>query len=146
MSDWTADDARAALERVTRLVQGLPEAQVQPTSEYGHTGFALGGTRFAWLTVDHHEDGRLALWVRSTLEEQRALVEGDPGRFFVPPYSGPQGWVGAVLDPAADPDWDEVAELLEAGWRAHAPKRAQRILDRQRVLDQQQDRTSGPPP
>lgn len=121
---WTTDDAAAALARLREIVARFPEAELQGTSEYGHTGFAIRGSRFAWLTVDHHDDGRLAMWVKATLEDQAALVAGDPGRYFVPPYSGPQGWVGVLLDPASRPDWGQVAELLEAAWRAKAPKRA----------------------
>jgi hypothetical protein len=125
---WTSGDASTALERVRDIVRPFPEAELQETSEYGHTGFAVRGSRFAWLTVDHHDDGRLALWIKSTLDEQAALV-ADDRRFFVPPYSGPQGWVGALLDPASGPDWDQVAELLEAAWRSKAPKRTQAAYD-----------------
>lgn len=127
-SAWTSDDASAARARTRDIVRRFPEAELQETSEYGHTGFAIRGSRFAWLTVDHHDDGQLALWIKSTLDEQAALVAEDP-RFFVPPYSGSQGWVGALLDPASGPDWDQVAELLEAAWRAKAPKRAQAVFD-----------------
>ena len=122
-------DADTALGRVRDLVGRFPEAELQPTSPYGHTGFAVRGRKFAWLTVDHHDDGRLALWVKSTHEEQAALVEADPARYFVPPYEGPNGWVGVLLDPASDPDWGRVAELLEAAWRSRAPKRALAAYD-----------------
>lgn len=121
-TSWTADDARAALERVVDVVRDLPEVEVQP-GEHGHTGVAVRGRRFAWLTVDHHDDGRLALHLASTPEEQAALVADDPERFFVPPYTGSRGWVGILLDPASQPDWNRVAELLEAAWRARAPRR-----------------------
>ena len=47
---------------------------------------------------DHHADGRLAVWCKSTLEEQRRLVADDPEHFFVPPYVGVRGWVGMRLD------------------------------------------------
>lgn len=121
---WTTDDAAAAIARIRDVVARFPEAELQETSEWGHTGFAIRGTRFAWLVVDHHDDGRLALWVKSTRAEQAALVAADPTRYFVPPYSGPQGWVAVLLDPASQPDWGQVAELLEAAWRSKAPKRA----------------------
>ena len=51
-----------------------------------------------------------------------------PERFFVPPYVGSKGWVGARLDAAQD--WDELAELLEDSYRLIAPKRLSALLDR----------------
>jgi hypothetical protein len=39
----------------------------------------------------------------------------------------PYGWVGLCLDDATD--WDEVGELLDAGFRQVAPKRAVAELD-----------------
>ena len=51
---------------------------------------------------------------------------GDPhreraGRFFVPPYVGPKGWIGARLDGQCD--WDQVALVLEDAYRMVAPKK-----------------------
>lgn len=57
--------------------------------------------------------------------EREALL-ADP-RFFLPAYVGPYGWVGLCLDDATD--WDEVGELLDAGFRQVAPKRAVAELD-----------------
>lgn len=97
---------------------------VSAEDSHGHTGYFLRGKRFAWLLVDHHGDGRLALWVKAPLGEQEALVSADGDRYFVPPYVGPKGWVGVNLDEAAAPDWDEVAAMLEQAWRMSATKRA----------------------
>ena len=49
-------------------------------------------------------------------------------RFFVPAYFGPRGWLGIDLD-GADVDWDEVGELLDAGYRTVATKTLVRELD-----------------
>jgi hypothetical protein len=38
------------------------------------------------------------------------LIDADPDRFFKPPYVGPRGWVGVVLDSV--PDWGAVAMLV----------------------------------
>jgi len=59
-------------------------------SEHGHSAVLLGGRRFAGPTVDHHDDGRLALRIGTTPEEQRDLIAQDPARFFVPDYDGAQ--------------------------------------------------------
>jgi hypothetical protein len=124
---WTTAESERVQERVTALVADLPGVVVG--EGHGHTSFLLRGTRFAWLLVDHHGDGRLALWVKAPRGEQEALVSADPGRYFVPPYVGPSGWVGANLDDATQPDWDEVAALLEQAWRMSAGKRAVAAYD-----------------
>jgi hypothetical protein len=95
-----------------------------------HTGYHVRGKRFGWLQVDHHGDGRLALVVKAPHGEQEALVAGDPRRYFVPAYLGSRGWVGVALDPAAEPDWDEVAALVEQAWRMTAGARAVAAFDR----------------
>ena len=61
---------------------------------------------------------------------QQILVESDPARYFVPPYVGSKGWVGARLDPTAEPE--ELAELAEESYRLVAPKRLAAQLDRGR--------------
>ena len=49
------------------------------------------------------------------------MIQSDPDRFFSPPYVGKGGWIGVWVDKGVD--WDEVAELLEDGWRMTAPKK-----------------------
>ena len=58
-------------------------------------------------------------------DERAALV--DDARTFVPAYMGPSGWLG--LDLTLDPDFDEVAELMELSFRRTAPARLIRQLD-----------------
>ncbi len=82
---------------------------------------------FALPLPCHHGDGRVAVWVKSSFDEQELLVEADAETFYVPPYVGPSGWVGVRLD--RDPDWEMVEQLLEAGYRMVAPKRAVAVLD-----------------
>jgi hypothetical protein len=96
-------------------------------------GPPLRGKRFAWLLVDHHGDGRLALWVKAPPGEQDALVSSDARRYFVPPYLGPRGWVGVNLDDASRPDWAEVGGLLEQAWRMTATKTAVSAYDATRA-------------
>jgi hypothetical protein len=103
----------------------LPGTRLEDS--HGHTGFLVRGKRFAWLLVDHHGDGRLALWVKAPPGEQESLVSADARRFFVPPYLGPKGWVG--IDLAADPDWSEIRDLMEQAWRMNATTRALAAFD-----------------
>jgi hypothetical protein len=124
---WSAKEAAAAGKKVNALVERLPDLVAEDS--HGHTGYLLRGKRIAWLVVDHHGDGRLALWVKAPKDEQEALVGGDPDRYFVPPYVGKSGWVGVLLDPASEPDWGEVDALLEQAWRMSATKRAIAAFD-----------------
>jgi hypothetical protein len=49
------------------------------------------------------------------------LVRAEPARYFVPPYVGKSGWVGAYLD--RRPDWETIVDLLRDGYRLTAPKK-----------------------
>jgi hypothetical protein len=74
---------------------------------------------------DHHADGRLAVWCKATFERQRQLVAAHPDRYFVPPYVGVRGWLGARLDRPTT-DWVELAILVEEGWLSIAPPKLAR--------------------
>ncbi|MGH3342390.1 MAG: MmcQ/YjbR family DNA-binding protein [Carbonactinosporaceae bacterium] len=111
---WTDADAERVRDRVGQIVARCPGVRIEDT--HGHTGYRVRGRRFAWLLVDHHGDDRLALCVKAPPGEQDALVSADPERYFVPAYLGSRGWVGLSLAGAPEPDWDEVAELLEQAW------------------------------
>ena len=57
---------------------------------------------------------------------ERPALEAD-GRFWVPAYLGPSGWLGLDLDTGSD--FEEVAELLNDSYRVTAPKRLVGELD-----------------
>ena len=80
------------------------------------------GKKFAYVSIDHHGDGKTALLVKiSGLEEQESLIERDPERHYRPAYFG-DGWIGIRID-LGDTDWDDIGEWLARSWRAVAPKR-----------------------
>jgi hypothetical protein len=60
------------------------------------------------------------LWIKSTHDEQQALITMDPDAYFFPSYVGSKGWVGVVV---AKADRGEVEELITEAWRLTAPKR-----------------------
>ena len=49
-------------------------------------------------------------------------------RFFFPAYMGPSGWLGLDFT-AAQVDWDEVRELVDASFRMIAPRKLIKRLD-----------------
>lgn len=126
---WSQRERETLRAHVVELAEGFPG--VTAYDEYGHTALLLRGKRIAWYLVDHHGDGRLALWAKAPPGEQEALVGTDPTRYFVPAYLGPRGWIGVDLH-AAKPDWAEVHSLLEQAWRISATKRAVTEFDRMR--------------
>ena len=109
-----------SLERVRQRCLRRPEA-TERLSHGAPTWFVRDKKTFVTYMDDHHQDGRLAIWCAAPAGVQRMLVEGDPVRFFVPPYVGHRGWLGARLD--LQVDWDEIAELIEDGYRVVAPRR-----------------------
>ncbi len=128
---WSEADQERVLGRLAAIVSELPGVVV--AAEHGHTGYLVREKRFAWFLADHHGDGRLALWMKAPRDEQQALVGADPVRYFIPPYLGHHGWIGANVPPAADPDWDELAGLIEQAWRMSAGPKAVRALDAARA-------------
>ena len=69
--------------------------------------------------TDHHCDGRFAIWCAAPAGVQAVLVENDPDAYFVPPYVGHRGWLGARLDRGLD--WDTLAGLAEDAYAEVAP-------------------------
>lgn len=105
----------------------LPEAD--EVTSHGMPCFGIvKGKKFAYMSLDHHGDGKTALLVKiSGPDEQAQLIENDPERFYRPAYFG-DGWVGIRLD-LGDTDWDAIADWLSRSWRAVAPARLTKLLD-----------------
>ena len=115
------------LTRLRKLCLALPEAH--EVEAWGEPTFRVRNKLFAmYASADtHHGNGRAAVWIKATPENQAFMVRAAPDRFFVPPYVGPSGWVGVRLDSAVD--WAEVAELLRDAYRLTAPKRLRALLE-----------------
>jgi hypothetical protein len=97
------------VERLRRLCMSLPEA-TEKLSHGEPTWFAGKGKVFATLDDHHHGAAHVAVWLPQPLGAQEAFMASDPERFFRPPYVGPSGWVGVVLD--RKPDWRLVERLV----------------------------------
>lgn len=105
--------------RLTNIVLALPAATAEGDQ---HLSFAYKGKKFGYYLDDHHGDGMVALSCKAEPGVNRALVDAEPGRFFIPAYTGPRGWVGLRLD-LVDIDWDEVEAFVHDAYRLTAPKR-----------------------
>jgi hypothetical protein len=115
------------LTRLRRIALSLPEAH--EVEAWGEPTFRVRNKLIAMYAAagNHHGDGRTAVWIKATRDNQTFMVRSAPTRFFVPPYVGPSGWVGVYLDEGAD--WMEVAELLRDAYRLTAPGRLAARLD-----------------
>ena len=114
------DDSSPLLKRLREICLALPEAFEKEA--WGECTFRVtGGSMFAMTDNNHHGSGHFAVWVKAPPMVQEILVKSDGKRFFVPPYMGPKGWVGVVLDSKAK--WDEVAAILKDGYLMSAPKK-----------------------
>lgn len=100
---------QALIKRLRAICMALPEAN-ERLSHGEPTWFAGKGKVFAMLDNHHHGSEHLSVWLPQSPDGQLTLVELDPQRFFKPPYVGPRGWVGVVLD--TQPDWTQVASLV----------------------------------
>jgi hypothetical protein len=115
-----AESPRGIEEAVRTLCLSLPEA-VEIVS-HGAPAFRAGkGRLFAMYAVNHHGDGRVALWLPAAPGSQVLHVERDPDRYFVPPYVGPRGWLGVHLDRGLD--WTLVAARIREAFVHVAPAR-----------------------
>jgi phosphoribosylglycinamide formyltransferase-1 len=88
----------------------------------------VGGKKFAYVSVDHHNDGKTALLVKiSGSEEQAMLIDSDADRYYRPAYFG-DGWIGIRLD-LGDTDWNHIGDWIAKSWRAVAPRKLTKLMD-----------------
>jgi hypothetical protein len=113
--DWS----HPSIGKLREICLAMPEATEKEA--WGECTFRVGGKMFAMTDNDHHESNHVAVWVKAPPMVQEILVGSDPKRFFKPPYVGHKGWVGVRLD--VEVKWDELAAILEDGYRMSAPKR-----------------------
>lgn len=121
----TAPDHLVAQVRERALA--LPEAD--EVVSHGMPCFGImKGKKFAYVSLDHHGDGKIALLVKiSGPDEQAQLIENDPERYYRPSYFG-DGWIAMRLDLGRN-DWDEIGEWLARSWRSVAPKKLTGLID-----------------
>jgi phosphoribosylglycinamide formyltransferase-1 len=114
-------------QQVRERALALPETD--EVVSHGMPCFGIiKGKKFAWISLDHHGDGKTALLVKiSGPDEQAQLIEHDPERYYRPAYFG-DGWIAMRLDLGRN-DWDEIGEWLARSWRSVAPKRLTALID-----------------
>lgn len=95
----------------------FPEAE--EVVSHGFPDFRVRGKTFASYVINHHGDGRVALWLNAPSGSQDHYVKSEPRHFFVPPYVGPRGWLGVHLNKGLS--WQRVATLVRQAYEKVAP-------------------------
>lgn len=113
---------------MSKLVKNIPAAvreicfylpEVEEVLSHGSPNFRVNNKTFATFVINHHGDGRLALWLSAHEGAQQYYTESDPLAYFVPPYVGPKGWLGVNLDKGLP--WKSVAMRVQDAYENVAP-------------------------
>lgn len=107
------------LDRIRRICGKMPS--VSEKLSHGAPTFFVQKDKgvFTMFTQNHHEDGRVAIWLPALAGLQSALVEDAPKTYFKPPYVGSGGWIGIILDQIGD----EALEIhIREAWEISARK------------------------
>ena len=106
------------LERVRHVCLALPETSERLS--HGEPTFFVHKKVFVMFADNHHDDGRVAVWLPVPAGLQTELIASEPQTYFRPPYVGVRGWVGIELAHISDED---LRFHIEVAWELIAPKR-----------------------
>jgi hypothetical protein len=109
--------AKELFDTVREICLWLPQSE--EFLSHGSPNFRVRGKGFACYVVNHHGDGRVALWIAAPAGAQEAHVRSKPKHFFVPPYVGVRGWLGVNLNTGLS--FKTVAELVREAYLKVAP-------------------------
>jgi hypothetical protein len=112
------------IERVRQICLKLPETMEKLS--HGEPTFFVKKKVFAMCSINHHNDGHIAVTIPAAIGIQKMLIKQSPKKFYRPPYVGVRGWVGIELDQVSD---EELAFHLHEAWRLIAPAKLQPVLD-----------------
>jgi predicted DNA-binding protein (MmcQ/YjbR family) len=121
----------ADLIRLRAICLALPEAeeaelQDRPLFRVNRRRFAIYNSDAAPPRPRWAHSGRSIHFLADPAERDALAHDG---RFVPSPHHGDRGWFALRLT-RGSVDWDELAELLEAGYREAAPQRLVEVLDR----------------
>lgn len=111
-------------ERVRKVCLKLPE--VMEKLSHGEPTFFVRKRVFAMCSINHHNDGHIAVVIPAAIGVQAALIEQSPKKFYRPPYVGHAGWVGIELPQVTD---KELAAHIREAWKLIAPEKLHRELE-----------------
>ena len=110
----------AQLQRVRQICATMPSCSEKLS--HGTPTFFVEKDKgvFTMFADNHHEDGRLAVWLPAPEGLQAVLIDEAPATYFKPPYVGTSGWIGIQLDQIRD----EALEIhVRKAWELAARKK-----------------------
>jgi len=112
------------VERVRRLCLSLPDTTEKLS--HGEPTFFVKKKVFAMCSINHHNDGHIAVTVPAAIGVQEALIKKSPKKFYRPPYVGIRGWMGIELPKVSD---KELAGHLKEAWKLIGPEKLHLALE-----------------
>lgn len=98
--------------RVRRICEAF--AGTEEKVSHGEPAFFVRKKMYAMFANNHHNDGRIAVWVAAPVGMQGTMFEQEPHKYFKPPYVGVRGWIGLNLEHVSD---DELEWHVLEAWR-----------------------------
>lgn len=121
---------KATLDKLRKICLAFPEATEQVFGGHTTPTFRVRNKIFVMYHEDHDERDKLtgtSIWCKAPPGAQEILVGSDPERFYRPPYVGPKGWIGFVLD-VKPIDWALVEDLARDSYLMTAPRKLAALL------------------
>jgi hypothetical protein len=115
--------AEKHVERVRKICLSLPEAWEKIS--HGEPTFFVKKRVFAMCSINHHNDGHIAVTLPAAIGVQAALIESSPKKFYRPPYVGVAGWIGVELPRVSD---KELKQHIVEAWKLIAPEKLHSLL------------------
>ncbi len=104
------------IDRIRETGLSLPETEERPSD--GGVGFFVDGELFAQVRDDRHGDGLYVMCVRTSGDDEWAMLPEAAPDTRSPPASG---WVDVTL--SGDVDWALVDDRIARSWELAAPAR-----------------------
>jgi len=101
-------------ERIRSIMMAM-EGVTEKLSHGSPSYFYKGKRQICSFVDNHHGNGRTEVWVAAPPGAQEMLIASNPDAFFRPPYVGPSGWVGILLD-HQPVDWPYIEGVLAEGY------------------------------
>src|SRR4029453_14153732 len=112
------DAGEKQVERVRQICLALPETWEKIS--HGEPTFFVKKKVFAMCSINHHNDGHVAVVIPAAIGIQEMLVKKSPKKFYRPPYVGVRGWIGIQVDRVSDKELN--LRLAQAGQLIAPPK------------------------
>ncbi len=111
-------DHELQLVRVRQICTTIP-GTIEKIS-HGEPTFFTPTHVFAMFANNHHNDGRVAVWLPAAPGTQEAAIAESPGIFFRPPYVGSRGWIGVELAKVND---EQLGSLIREAFQLAGTKK-----------------------